>query len=169
MLPSDIPLPAVEEKSDFSFDVAGTKPVEVIGFPSEAEPKIVRLGGEMNRSEFWRVQVVIDELESVLRDRLTESEVLRSPNSPTRLGVPGSEGQKQPRRSLLSRILPSTGPEQRSPNGNPEVGVRRMESNAGMVLVKARLEELCLRTVSEFGLYDTISRQCVIIRVDAGC
>jgi len=38
-----------------------------------------------------------------------------------------------------------------------------------MVVVKARLEEICLRTVSEFGLYDTMSKQCVIIRVDARC
>lgn len=38
-----------------------------------------------------------------------------------------------------------------------------------MVMVKARLEEICLRTVSDFGLYDTISKQCVIIKVDAQC
>jgi hypothetical protein len=104
MLPSDIPLPAVEEKSDFSFDLAGTKSVEVIGFPSEAEPKIVRLGGEMNRSEFWRVQVVIDELESVLRDRLTESEVLRSPNSPARLG-PGIGRAEAVEKKLVEQDL----------------------------------------------------------------
>jgi hypothetical protein len=168
MLPLDIPLPAVEENSDFSFDTAGTKPVEVIGFSSEAEPKIIRLDGQMNRTEFWRVQVVIDELESVLRDRLNESEVLRSPKSPTRLAGE-TEGQRQPRRSFLNRILPSTGTEQRSPSGNAEVSVGRVEGNAGTVLVKSRLEELFLRRVSGFGLYDTISKQCVIIRVDARC
>jgi hypothetical protein len=31
------------------------------------------------------------------------------------------------------------------------------------------LEELCLRTVNEFGLYDTLARQCVIVRVNARC
>ena len=75
---------------------------------------------------------------------------------------------QQSRRTLLSRVMPSLGPELRSPSGNPEVGVRRRNS-AGIVVVKARLEEICLRTVSEFGLYDTMSKQCVIIRVDARC
>jgi hypothetical protein len=46
--------------------------------------------------------------------------------------------------------MPSLGLEERSPSGNPEVGVRQDASGFGMVLVKARLEELCLRTVTEF-------------------
>lgn len=160
MLPSDIPLTAVQEKSEFSFDTDTTKAVEVIGFSSEAEPKVVSLGGQMNRTEFWRVQAVITELEETLHRRLNESVVLRSPmrTEPTR--------QK---RSMLGRIMPSLGPEQKSPSGNPEVGVRRRDQDMGMVLVKARLEEICLRTVTEFGLYDTMSRQCVIVRVDARC
>ncbi|KAH7081588.1 hypothetical protein BKA63DRAFT_211716 [Paraphoma chrysanthemicola] len=168
LLPSDIPLPPVPEKSEFSFDdfTPATKAVEVIGFSSEDEPQIVRLEGQMNRTEFWRVQAVIAELEGMLRETLNQSEVLRSPTSPTR--VRAGEG-RAPRRGLLSRIMPSLGPEERSPSGNPEVGVRREESGVGMVLVKARLEELCLRTVTEFGLYDTMSKQCVIVRVDARC
>lgn len=169
LLPSDIPLPAVEEKPEFSFDNADTKPVEVIGFSNEEEPKIVRLEGQMNRTEFWRVQAVVDELEAVLGDRLNESEVLRSADSPMRDGARGLKRQRQPKRSFFNRIMPSTGPEQRSPSGNPEVGVRRTESSAGTVLVNARLEEIRLRTVNEFGLYDTISRQCVIVKVDAKC
>ena len=166
MLPSDIPLPAVQEKSEFSFDAADLKAVEVIGFSSEVEPKVVRLEGQMNRTEFWRVQAVVEELEDVLRARLNESAMLRSPSSATRAET---SGQRQPKRSMLSRIMPSLGPEQRSPNGNPEVGTKQIERHAGMVLVKARLEEICLRTVTEFGLYDTMSKQCVIIRVDARC
>ena len=42
-----------------------------------------------------------------------------------------------------------------SPSGNPEVGVRQVDI-AGQVLVNVRLEEICLRTVNEFGLYDMI-------------
>ncbi|KAG9190244.1 hypothetical protein G6011_08332 [Alternaria panax] len=68
MLPSDIPLPAVEEKSEFSFDSSDSKPVEVIGFSSEDEPKVVRLEGQMNRTEFWRPQVVIVELEQGMEE-----------------------------------------------------------------------------------------------------
>jgi hypothetical protein len=168
LLPSDIPLlvPAAEEKSEFSFDTPDTKAVEVIGFSSETEPEIVRLEGRMNRTEFWRGQGVIAELETMVRDKLNGSKTLTSPNSTPHAA---SLGQRQPRRNLLSRIMPSLGPEQRSPSGNPEVGVRQVQSTAGMVLVEARLEEICLRTVTDFGLYNTMSRQCVIVRIDARC
>jgi hypothetical protein len=168
MLPSDIPLPAIEEKSEFSFDTFGvTKPVEVIGFSSEEEPKVVRLEGQMNRTEFWRVQAVIGELEKVLGEMLNASVYLRSPDRPRAGGSEFEEAGRQ-KRNIWNRIMPSLGPEQKSASGNPEVGVRQME-NAGMVLVKARLEEICLRTVNDFGLYDTMSKQCVIVRVDARC
>lgn len=170
MLPSDIPLPAIEEKSEFSFDTFGTtKPVEVIGFSSEEEPKVVRLEGQMNSTEFWRVQAVIGELERVLREILNASAYLRGPTRPR---VGGSEFEevvgRQSRRYLWSRMIPLMGPEQKSASGNPEVGTRQIDS-AGLVLVKARLEEICLRTVNDFGLYDTMSKQCVIVRVDARC
>lgn len=169
MLPSDIPLPAAEEKSEFSFDTADTKAVEVIGFSSESEARIIRLEGQMNFTEFWRVPAVIDELERLLRDRLNQVEALGGLDGPARPRAQESERPRQQKRSFLNRILPSTGPEQRSPSGNPEVGVRSGEGNAGMVLVRARLEELCLRTMNDFGLYDTMSKQCVIIHVDATC
>jgi hypothetical protein len=170
LLPSDIPLPPVEEKSEFSFDTEATsKAVEVIGFSSENEPKVVRLEGQMNRTEFWRPQVVIDMLERELMDQLNACPLLRSE---LRMGGVGRAEEvperRMSRRTLLSRVMPSLGPEQRSPSGNPEVGVRQ-QNTVGRVMVKARLEELCLRTLSEFGLYDTMSKQCVIIRVDARC
>jgi hypothetical protein len=166
MLPSDIPLPAVEEKSEYSFDTSDPKPVEVVGFSSEDEPKVVRLEGQMNRTEFWRPQVVIVELERMLSENLNANPVLMSPRGDGREGA--DSAQRQSIRGLLSRVMPSLGPELRSPSGNPEVGVRQLDQ-AGTVVVKARLEEICLRTVSEFGLYDTMSKQCVIIRVDARC
>lgn len=178
MLPSDIPLPPLEEKSEFSFGdtSSAVTPVEVIGFSSQDEPKIVRLGGQMSRTEFWRSQAVIDELERVLRERLNTSTRLQSPMSTARRFRPdGSEfkmplqlQQQQPRQSFLSRLVPSMGFEQRSPSGNPEVGTTQMKS-VGLVLVQVKLEEICLRTVTEFGLYDTMSKPCIVIRVDAQC
>lgn len=166
MLPSDIPLPAEEEKSEYSFDTSDSKPVEVVGFSSEDEPKVVRLEGQMNRTEFWRPQVVIVELERMLSENLNASPVLRSPRGHGRSEA--DSAQRHSRRGFLSRVMPSLGPELRSPSGNPEVGVKQLDQ-VRMVVVKARLEEICLRTVSEFGLYDTMSKQCVIIRVDARC
>lgn len=169
LLPSDIPLPAPEEKSEFSFDTGrDDQKVEVIGFSSDEEPKVVRLEGQMNKTEFWRPQAIILELERTLRDRLNESSTLRSPTSPVFPAAQQESSQRQPKRSFLERIANAMGQEERSPSGIPEVGVRQVEE-AGKVLVKVRLEELCLRTVNEFGLYDTMSKQGVIIRVDARC
>lgn len=164
ILPSDIPLPAEREKSEFSFDTDTSKAVEVLGFASEEEPHVVRLEGQMNRTEFWRVQAVIAELERVLRDSLNASPQLRSPiRERSEFEVP----QKQQKRNFFAKFV-GRGEEERSASGNPEVGVKKMDET-GLVLVKARLEEISLRTLSDFGLYDTMSKQCVIIRVDARC
>lgn len=163
MLPSDIPLPAEREKSEFSFNTDTSKAVEVLGFASEEEPNIVRLEGQMNRTEFWRVQAVIVELERVLRESLNASSQLRSPvRDRSQFDAP-----QKPKRGFLAKFV-GRGEEERSPGGNPEVGVRKLEES-GLVLVKARLEEISLRTLSDFGLYDTMSKQCVIVRIDARC
>jgi hypothetical protein len=166
LLPSDIPLPAVPEKSEFSFSSAETKPIEVIGFASDVEPKVVRLEGRMNHTEFWRVGAVVAELERMLRERLNADTQLRNAISPE---VSSSSSSKQAsKRGFLSRLMPSMGPEKKSASGNPEVGTRQVEE-FGTVAVACRLEEICLRTVSEFGLYDTMTKQCVIVKVDAKC
>lgn len=163
MLPSDIPLPAAREKSEFSFDTDTSKDVEILGFVSEEEPEIIRLEGQMNRAEFWRVQAVTIELERVLRESLSASPQIRSPMRER------SDFEKLPKqkRGFFAKLA-GRGNEERSPDGNPEVGVREVDESE-LVLVKARLEEISLRTLSEFGLYDTISRQCVIVKIDARC
>jgi hypothetical protein len=168
LLPSDIPLPAAEEKSEFSFDTGGDeKKVEVIGFSSDEEPKIVRLEGQMNKTEFWRVKAVIEDLERRLRETLSASPVLRRPTSPVSSEIPPQREQSKKGLGFFVKMANALGQELRS-NSNSKVGVRQVEEVA-QVLVKVRLEEICLRTVSEFGLYDTMSKQCVIIRVDARC
>ena len=153
--------------------------VEVIGFTGEDVPIIVRLEGQMNRTEFWRPQATINELEMVLQDSLNSSPVLKA-SSPVRSSfavaarvsgtgagtATGARGSS--RRNVFGRMVDAMSREERSPGRNPEVGTRVVE-RAGQVLVKVRLEEICLRTVNDFGLYDTMSKQCVIIRVDARC
>ena len=183
LLPSDIPLPALDEKSDSSFAVTDSKdddskPVQVIGFASDTEPNVVRLTGQMNQTEFWKSQAVIHELEAMLGESLNPSSIPPSSGGDVGetdrgedsvFGNAGVESSSRPsRRKLLARVMPSLGPEQRSPSNNPEVGVKQVPT-AGTVAIKARLEEICLRTLSDFGLYDTMSKQCVIVQVDARC
>ncbi|KAF2115285.1 hypothetical protein BDV96DRAFT_460244, partial [Lophiotrema nucula] len=163
MIPSDVKLPAKEnEKTEFSFDTGSDKKVEVIGFSSEEPPQIVRLHGQMNRTEFWRLQAVVTELERRLKENLNASPTLRPPTPPK-----PEPAERRSSKNLLGRLTGAMQRSQeRSPSGNPEVGVRQ-DDTAGRVMVKARLEEICLRTVNEFGLYDTMSKQCVIIQIDA--
>jgi hypothetical protein len=161
LLPSDIPVPAPEEKNEFSFDTTNAQSVELIGFSSDESPKVITLEGQLNKTEFWRTQAVTEELERRLGEELNAREGL-APKTPEK-EVP----QKQPKRSFFNKVT-GRGPEVPSPSGNPEVGVKQVDTT-GQVLVKVRLEELCLRTVNEFGLYDTLSKQCVVVRVDARC
>jgi len=164
LLPSDIPLPAPEEKNEFSFDASTTfKQVEVIGFNSEEEPKIARLSGPMNNTKFWRLEAVVEELERTLRERLNQSEKLRSPTSPVFERGQLDEMSRSSRRQFFGRFSDSIGRHDRT--SSPPKAL----DHVGQVLVKVRLEEICLRTVNDFGLYDTMSRQCVIVRVDVRC
>jgi hypothetical protein len=161
LLLSDTPLPAVVEQSDFGFETAHTKAVEVVGFSNGEEPDVVRLEGTMNRMEFWRVGAVVKELEETLKERLNDVVELER--------VPEAVRQQQPRRTFLGRMIPSFGPERKSPGRNPEIGTRQISGDVGLVVVKASVEEICLRTINEFGLYETMAKQCVIVKVDARC
>ena len=174
MIPSDVNLPPEEEKSEFSFDTPSQK-VEVIGFSSEDVVKIVRLEGGINKSEFWRPQAVIVDLETVLKESLNASSTIRSPNR-ERFGaseVVAPPPPKPQKRNLLGRVVDVINQEGGGGPGRGVVAGPREEDGMGkgmgMVLVKARLEEISLRMVNDFGLYDTLSKQCVIIRVDARC
>ena len=163
MIPSDVPLPPVAEKSEFSFDT-DSKSVEVIGFASDQEPKVVRLEGNMNRTEFWRPQPVVVELERALREMLSTSAHLNPAG--TALVESEPKPRQQSKRSFLSKMVGSTKREGKSPAEDSEMNAGRL-AGGGSVLVAARLEWLSLRTLSEFGLYDTMARQCIIIQVDA--
>ncbi|KAF2195263.1 hypothetical protein K469DRAFT_722525 [Zopfia rhizophila CBS 207.26] len=169
MVPSDVVLPTEEtEKSEFSFDSGNEKKIEVIGFSSAEEPKLIRLEGQLNRTEFWRPQAIVQELERVLKESLNASPHLK-PASPVRR-EPEPIPQRPVRRNFFGRMADAMNQEERSPSGNPEVGVRPQPMEGlDQVLVKARLEGICLRMVNEFGLYDTMTKQCIIIRIDARC
>ncbi|KAJ4303301.1 hypothetical protein N0V90_002194 [Kalmusia sp. IMI 367209] len=65
------------EKNEFSFDTFSTPQVQVIGFSSDEEPKVVGLEGQVNKTEFWRVQAVLEELERTLQGTLNRGERLR--------------------------------------------------------------------------------------------
>ncbi|PSN64239.1 hypothetical protein BS50DRAFT_498578 [Corynespora cassiicola Philippines] len=167
MIPSDIPLPPAPEKSEFSFETGNEQPVEVIGFSSESEgePKLVRLEDQMSRSEFWRSPAIVAELQRVLKESLNENSNVRASASPHL--AQHEVSQPQPRHKFIRRMAQAMGREEKSLGGKHQVETEAFE--VGQVSVKARLEDLCLRTTSEFGLYDTMTKQCIVVCVDVKC
>jgi hypothetical protein len=163
MIPSDVPLPPIAEKSEFSFDT-DSKSVEVVGFSSDQEPKVVRLEGNMNRTEFWRPQTVVVELERALREILSTSTHFNLAGTAQMGSEP--KPRQQSKRSFLGKMVGSTKREGKLPIENSGIVAGQLPGG-GSVLVAAKLEWLSLRTLSEFGLYDTMARQCIIIQVDA--
>lgn len=164
LLPSDIPLPAPPEKNEFSFaGYAGAEKAEdavkvIAGDGGEEVIEAVRLSGEGNSSAFWRMEAVVGELERGLRDVLKGG----------RRGVPevvreAAEAKKEEKekRGFFGRRKVEKGK-------SAAVGAREGAADSA-VAVRVRIEEICLRTTNEFGLYDAINRQCVVVRVDAGC
>jgi hypothetical protein len=177
LLPSDSSsVPPVPEKSEYSFNLdtdATDIKSEVIGFASDETPTVVRLEGPMNRAEFWRIGAVVGELERVLRERLNES-ATRSAIQPGRSEyeeVATAVERQQGRRGIWGKLMMGSEKNKKgsaSASKSPEGGTMATYE-VGSVHVACRLEEVCLRTVSEFGLYDTMTTQCVIVRVDAKC
>ena len=128
--------------------------MQVLGFADEETPTVVRLTGEVNSTGFWRQAAVVEELRVQLSGVLNEGrEEIRLPE------VRQEENKKK--RGIFGRK--GKGVER------AEVGVEVGVEGEGKVGVKVGVEEICLRTTSEFGLYDTLSRVCVVVRVEARC
>ncbi|PVI07520.1 hypothetical protein DM02DRAFT_512713 [Periconia macrospinosa] len=168
LLPSDVSLPTKsKEKSEFSFDNDddAEKKIEIIGFSSDEVPKLVQLEGQMNKTEFWRAPGVIQDMEERLRGKLNAAAATAAVSSTQTAPSSAADTPRAvSKRGFLGKLANVIEQEKRS---SPFAGGTGKE--AGRVMVKVRLEEICLRTVNEFGLYDTLSKPCVMVRVDARC
>jgi hypothetical protein len=149
---------------------------EIIGLANDDDEDVseIRLQGNLNRFEFWRQPDVVKELALVLRDRLSSSSRLLDellppppPTPPEPRHVPTPEPSKA--RSFLGRSKASSSSSVSKQNVVAPQPVVMQEERRSNVDVKVDLEEICLRTMSDFGLYETISRPVVIVRVDARC
>ena len=173
---SSLPIPDEKRNNEFAFDnktesTTTTSDVEILGFASDEQvPHIIRLTDPLDTPEFWRPRQITEELERWLNDALNTQRGNANPTrSTTRAANELPRGQGK--RKFFQR-LSGKGPEVPSASGNPEVGIREGRGDAaggGKMVVRVRLEEVCFRTVTAFGLYDTLSERCVIVRVDARC
>ncbi|MCJ1303040.1 hypothetical protein MMC08_005846 [Hypocenomyce scalaris] len=143
----------------------------VVGFPSDDHLQLVRLHGSEHSLEFWRQPAVIRELEVELKARLTASghrveEEQRL--SPTAAAPPTSP--KASKRSFFSR----RGSEKTAAVSGPVARTSTWSTptpallGSGQVRVKVGLQDVCLRVVSEMGLYETRTGMAVVVGVEIG-
>lgn len=161
LLPADIPLPPPPEKNEFSFaGYAGAEKAEdavkvVRGEGVEEAVEVVRLRGDENSSAFWRLRAVVEELERGLWDVLNDGRIRSTP-----VVQEIKEAQQKKKKGFFGR---------RKEVDEGMGGKEADEVYGDRVKVAVKVEEICLRTSNEFGLYDTMNKQCVVVRVDAGC
>lgn len=124
----------------------------MLGFGGDDAPTVVRLAGDVNSAAFWRQPAVIEELRVQLGQTLNDGRMASVP-------VAQPREEKKVKKGLFGR----------RGKGEQVEGDKRAEEYDGQVGVRVGLEEICLRTTNEFGLYDTLSRVCVVVRVDARC
>ncbi|KAF2807779.1 uncharacterized protein BDZ99DRAFT_65820 [Mytilinidion resinicola] len=160
LMPSDVVLAQEERvKSEFDFEISEESRVEIIGFPEQLQQ--IQLDGHMNRLDFWKQQGVVEELERALNENLDAS----SQSSITARNLQPPLPQRPTTKGFFGRKSSSATPETAGP-GNKS-GLLQREKNTSKLT--ARLEDICLRTVSSFGLYETTTRQSIIIKFSAGC
>ncbi|KAI9724736.1 MAG: hypothetical protein M1812_000011 [Candelaria pacifica] len=149
----------------------------IVGFPEDEDVKLIRLSGEENRLEFWRQSAVVSELEATLKEALLagghrlapEQETLPAFNpspSPEQALSPSRHSTKASwfRRRVDSREVP-----EEDPTSNSSAGWRAPEQlsrlNAGEIRVQVAFEDICLRVVTDMGLYDNRKGEAIIVRI----
>ena len=149
---------------------------EVVGFRSEDYIKLVRLHGEEYTLEFWRQPTVIKELDSSLKAKLQASGHRMAEDTAARRPQPA------PANPLPEPVLPKRGffrrkpsetlnPVPAKPNPLPEGTWRYVPDeniSPGHVRTKVKLEDVCLRVVTEMGLYDTKTGKAVVVNIEIG-
>jgi len=156
LIPSDVVL--LQDKtvtSEFDFDPSENNKVEIVGFSEQ--PHQIQLEGHMNRLDFWKQKGVLEELERALIETLDSS-----PQPSEQMEHPQPSLPPRPVKKGFFGLMSSPTAPETSISGRRSEPPKR-ENN--ILKLSARLEEICLRTVSAFGLYETITRQGIIVRV----
>lgn len=139
--------------------------IEIVDFHGhEEEVEQVQLEGNLNRLEFWRQPGVIKELRYVLEERLSASPILREfGQKSTQVQEPAAASiPTQKKRGFLGR---SNSKQTSDITSTPDSASSRQIPSVS-IDVKVALEEICMRTVSDFGLYETVTQAVVVIKVD---
>jgi hypothetical protein len=157
---------------------------EIVGFPASEYVKLVRLHGEEHTSEFWRQPAVLAELHSSLEARLANSghrisqpapitlpnELARSPApaSPTKGKKSSFWSRKGSKSASTSNAAVEEDVTRDMKLGWRADGDGNASPGMGETRVTVGLREVCLRVVTEMGLFETRTGQAVGITVEVG-
>lgn len=156
---------------------------EVVGFPASEYVRLVRLHGAEHTSEFWRQPSVLSELDSSLKARLAKSghtisqpPSLTAPIEPALTPVPTSPAASK--KSFWSRrkdkyASPSASAVEEDVTTNSKLGWRAQGEGVtgpamGETMVTVGPRDVCLRVVTEMGLYETRNGQAIGVTVEVG-
>jgi hypothetical protein len=137
----------------------GGRSYEIMGLAdSDDSFEQVQLDGDMNTHEFWEQPEVLDALRKILANDLATAS--SGPSSPIDAKSPSLENQSSlpPRPSDSTRSFSLFGKKSTPKPQAPPPPAPEIEVYVG-------LEEVCYRTTSSFGLYETISRPAVFVRI----
>ena len=178
--PLQHPIDSFEDSSDIiegsGDSISNDTKEAVIGFPSEDYVKLVRLHGNDFTLQFWSQPKVVEELDSCLKARLQASghRIADTPAPPVPPPMPTSPRNEPAwaKRGFFGRKTSET-PSPASPKPNPlaEGTWRYVPEEAvlpGHVRTKVGLEDVCLRVVTEMGLYETKTGKAVVVRIEIG-
>jgi hypothetical protein len=138
---------------------------QLIGLADTDEPfEEVQLEGNINTHEFWEQDEVLSTLQNILSNELAISSEFSSPKLLERIATSDSLQESStlpPRPDKATRSFSLFGKRSTpTPQKTPSV-----KKPTPQIQVSVGLEEVCYRTSSHFGLYETISRRAVIVRV----
>ncbi|KAK4990373.1 hypothetical protein LTR66_002770 [Elasticomyces elasticus] len=125
---------------------------EIVGFADSETPMMLHLEGRTNASEFWSQPQAVAELEAQLRDRLRKSPMCES--VPFSVSLPERPVEQVRKRSIFGRRPLKT--------EAVDVLVRHSEPT---VTVNVHLDNLHIRKENDFGLYETMPLQVVLVKV----
>jgi len=168
LIPSSILKADDNDSSEYTRETSSDTAVEVHGLVSVEDMQQIQLQGDSNHFEFWQQKDVVYDLQRVLQERLSSSPIFSGDTKdsgifanplPERTSPPTAQKTR-----FFGRRISKSAVQQTSQASNAAQPIRSPHFE-----VKVGLEEVCLRTVSFMGLYATITKPAVIVRVTAKC
>ncbi|MCJ1406155.1 hypothetical protein MMC19_000220 [Ptychographa xylographoides] len=139
----------------------------IVGFPSADYVKLVRLHGAEYNIEFWRQPAVIKELDSALKARLQASGHRMADDSPPQPVSPAVPDPPKAKRGFFGQKPKPAPVASQAPINNWRFA-EGARLDPDHVRVKVGLQEVCIRVVTDMGLYETRTGKAVVVNIEIG-